>query len=474
MKKPNAIRSLPLIEKYLIQVSYNTLRKCKTAIQLILPAALVLMFSACSVTKKINRQADAILLKDSVIGSGHIGISLYEPATDKYWYNLNAAKYFTPASNTKLFSLYAGLKYLGDSLIAARYWTNENNLFILPAGDPTFLHPDFNKQPLLDLIDATRDTIFISLRDTIPPFGQGWAWDDFDQGYVAERSMLPVLGNQLWLSPKPVLTKNLPGNGLTDTTHFIAAQSLYIQPSFFTKDISYQKNAPYARKQYQNKFLVDSITRLTNIPFISNNGITQLEILGDITHKFFKTFKSELKPGEEYTVLKSQPTDSMLTPMMHNSDNFFAEQTLLMASNEQLGFMNDAAIIDTLLKKDLTDIPQKPGWVDGSGLSRYNLFTPQSFVYLLNKMKNEFGLERLKIILPTGGTGTLKNYYVADSNFIYAKTGSLTGCIALSGYLITRKNKLLIFSVLTNNFKGRATVVRRAVEKFISGVRRDY
>ncbi len=474
MKKPSAIRSLWLIQPRLIWVSYNTLRKPNNSFQLILPAVLILIFSACGVAKKINRQADAILLKDSVISSGHIGISIYEPATEKYWYNLNATKYFTPASNTKLFSLYAGLKYLGDSLIAARYWTHQNNLFIVPAGDPTFLHPDFNKQPLLDLFNAEKDTIFVSLKDTIPPYGQGWAWDDFDQGYVAERSMLPVFGNQLWLSPKPLLIKGLPGKGLSDTKHSIAAQSLYIQPAYFTEDILYQKNAPYARKQHENKFLVDSITGLTKIPFISNNGITQLEILGDITHQTFKSFTRDLKPSEEFKVLKSQPTDSMLTPMMHNSDNFFAEQTLLMVSNEKLGFMNDAAIIDTILKKDLADIPQKPGWVDGSGLSRYNLFTPQSFIYLLNKMKNEFGLERLKIILPTGGTGTLKNYYVTDSSFIYAKTGSLSGCIALSGYLITRKNKLLIFSVLTNNFKGRATAVRRAVEKFISGVRRDY
>ena len=286
--------------------------------------------------------------------------------------------------------------------------------------------------------------------------------------------MLPVFGNQLWISQKPVLTKNLSTNWLTNSIHFTAAQSLYIQPAYFAKDILYQKDAMYARKQNENKFFIDSINRLTNIPFISNNGITQLEILNDITHKSFKPFENKLKNYEGYKVLKSQPTDSMLTPMMHNSDNFFAEQTLLMASNEQLGYMNDEAIIDTLLKKDLKDIPQKPSWVDGSGLSRYNLFTPQSFIYLLNKMKNEFGLDRLKTILPTGGTGTLKNYYVTDSSFIYAKTGSLSGCIALSGYLITAKNKLLIFSVLTNNFKGRATTVRRAVEKFISGIRKDY
>ncbi len=72
-----------------------------------------------------------------------------------------------------------------------------------------------------------------------------------------------------------------------------------------------------------------------------------------------------------------------------------------------LGVMNDEKIIDTLLKTDLKDLPQKPRWVDGSGLSRYNLFTPKDFVFILNKMKNEFGIERIKIIFPTGGRGTL-------------------------------------------------------------------
>jgi len=164
----------------------------------------------------------------------------------------------------------------------------------------------------------------------------------------------------------------------------------------------------------------------------------------------------------------------MFKPMIYNSDNFFAEQTLLIASNEHLGFMNDEAIIDTLLKTDLKDIPQQPKWVDGSGLSRYNLFTPQSFVYLLNKMKTEFGLERMKRILPTGGQGTITNYYKTDSGYIFAKTGSLGNQSAFSGYLITRQNRLLIFSILNNNFQGKASLLRRAIEKFLKGIREKY
>jgi D-alanyl-D-alanine carboxypeptidase/D-alanyl-D-alanine-endopeptidase (penicillin-binding protein 4) len=159
---------------------------------------------------------------------------------------------------------------------------------------------------------------------------------------------------------------------------------------------------------------------------------------------------------------------------MYRSDNFFAEQTLLMSGARRLGVMDDERIIDTLLNTDLKDLPQRPQWVDGSGLSRYNLITPKDFVWLLNRMKNEFGMERMKSILPTGGAGTLSNYYKQDSGFIFAKTGSLSGVIALSGYLITEKNRLLIFSVLVNNHQGNAGAVRRDVEAFLQDIRKKY
>ena len=126
---------------------------------------------------------------------------------------------------------------------------------------------------------------------------------------------------------------------------------------------------------------------------------------------------------------------------------------------------SDSKIIDTILKTDFKDLPQAPRWADGSGLSRYNLFTPQSFVAILAKMEKEFGLQRLKEIFAAGNDGTLRNYYVSDSTFIWAKTGTLSGVVALSGYLLTKKDKLLLFSVLVNNHRASAVDVRRAVEQ---------
>jgi serine-type D-Ala-D-Ala carboxypeptidase/endopeptidase (penicillin-binding protein 4) len=80
----------------------------------------------------------------------------------------------------------------------------------------------------------------------------------------------------------------------------------------------------------------------------------------------------------------------------------------------------------------------------------------------------------MKIILPTGGEGTLSSYYKKDAGFIFAKTGTLSNNCAISGYLITKKGKLLIFSILANNYITGATPVRKAVEQFLQQLREKY
>ena len=162
------------------------------------------------------------------------------------------------------------------------------------------------------------------------------------------------------------------------------------------------------------------------------------------------------------------PTDTLFMLMMHRSDNFFAEQTLLMVSNALSGKMQSKAAINQVLSEDLNGIPQLPNWVDGSGLSRYNLCTPQSLIFLLDKLQQSFGLEKMKQLLPTGGEGTLENYYQKYAGRLFAKTGTLSNNTSLSGYVITNKNKLLIFSLLANNYSGKGTPVKQAFETFIS------
>jgi D-alanyl-D-alanine carboxypeptidase/D-alanyl-D-alanine-endopeptidase (penicillin-binding protein 4) len=166
----------------------------------------------------------------------------------------------------------------------------------------------------------------------------------------------------------------------------------------------------------------------------------------------------------------SQSTDSLLKIMMHRSDNFYAEQVLLMVGNQKTGVMNDAQAIDTLLKSDMKGMPHSPRWVDGSGLSRYNLMTPQDFIWILNKMKQEQSWNRIKTIFPTGNTGTLGGLYKGYEGKIFAKTGTLSNHVALSGFLITNQGKELIFSVMVNAHQTSASVIRKQIEQFLTTI----
>jgi D-alanyl-D-alanine carboxypeptidase/D-alanyl-D-alanine-endopeptidase (penicillin-binding protein 4) len=82
-------------------------------------------------------------------------------------------------------------------------------------------------------------------------------------------------------------------------------------------------------------------------------------------------------------------------------------------------------------------------------------------------MRVQFGMERIKGIFPQGDSGTLKNYYVGSNGKIYAKTGSMSGVLALSGFVYGKGNRLMIFSILVNNYNGSGANGRRAIERFV-------
>jgi serine-type D-Ala-D-Ala carboxypeptidase/endopeptidase (penicillin-binding protein 4) len=431
-----------------------------------------LFFSSCSTQKQIHRSASKLVLKTDVLKMAHVGISVYDPAEGKYLYNYNGDKYFVPASNVKIPTCYAAMKYLGDSLVGLRYDTSGYCITIQGTGDPTFLQPEYVNQPVFHFLNKqVKNLCYTELSYTAAEWGNGWSWNDYDQSYMAPRSPLPAYGNLVRFQ------KDTLARIAKDSADSIPSFNIRITPGYFKNAVQkgnvrwkYAKGFAVERSFSDNSFFIipDEHTTDTEVPF-TNTRTVITDLLADTLKKTvlpFGTVKKKLSG-----IIYSQPTDAVLRPMMHRSDNFYAEQFLLMVSNEYMGVMNDAQIIDTLLKTDFRDLPQKPRWVDGSGLSRYNLFTPQDLVTILGKMKNEFGMDRIKDIFATGGQGTISNYYKTDSGFIYAKTGTLSGVVALSGFLYTKKGRLLLFSTLVNNHNGSATAVRRAVEQFIRRLR---
>ncbi len=171
----------------------------------------------------------------------------------------------------------------------------------------------------------------------------------------------------------------------------------------------------------------------------------------------------------------SIPTDSALKVMMQESDNFIAEQLLLMCA----GAISDSLSTDIAIEYSkntlLNEMPDEPQWVDGSGLSRYNLFTPRSVVWLWERLLKDYGKERLLPLLATSGVnGTLKNYYKAEVPYIFGKTGTLSNNHSLSGYLITKSGRMLIFSLMNNNYPTQSYPIKKKMEKILWQVRENY
>lgn len=420
------------------------------------------LLMSCSASRQISKQANKVLLKSKELESAHVGITVYNPQDNSYLYNYQGDKFFIPASNTKLFTLYAGLKYLEDSIIAARVALQGGDVILQATGDPTFLHPDFKNQPLLKFLQQPKvKTISINTNFASKPYGRGWAWDDYQEGYMAERDPFPIYGNVARVIFNGDSIKTIP----------------YVLKELVVGTPVPGKRWNVNRELGGHFFTIDTISgtvaKEKEITMAMEGGRFATRYLADTLHKPV-TFEITPLTKDQSFPIYSQARDSLFKIMMHRSDNFFAEQTLLMSANERLGEMNDGKMIDTLLKDDLKDLPQKPKWVDGSGLSRYNLVSPQDFTWLLNKLKNDFDFEKLKLILPGANEGTLEGLYKGYEKHIYAKTGTLSNNVALSGYLITRKNKILIFSLQVNNHQASATAIRRLFEKFLTGIIERY
>ncbi|MEM9246544.1 MAG: D-alanyl-D-alanine carboxypeptidase/D-alanyl-D-alanine-endopeptidase, partial [Cyanobacteria bacterium P01_F01_bin.153] len=110
---------------------------------------------------------------------------------------------------------------------------------------------------------------------------------------------------------------------------------------------------------------------------------------------------------------------------------------------------------------------------DGSGLSRQNLVTPTALAQLLTGMWRSPETLAFRQSLPIAGeTGTLRNRFkdtILEGRLI-AKTGTLTGVSALSGYFPHSDRQWVAFSILVNHSNQPASVLRQAMDDLLVAI----
>lgn len=422
------------------------------------PILLLLVYACSPVSQSALRRTFAASEKEF---NDHIGFCLYDPVKKKTLAEYQSDRYFTPASNTKIFTFFSSLKILADS-IPAFYYTDEGDSLILwGSGDPGFLYKNtFDNGRTYNFLMASPRPIFLSTANfQTEPFGRGWAWDDYNYNYSPERSPLPIYGNIFSVQTKGRTLRITPPYFRPLVTQGDALDELELRREPWSNNTVFHPGA-------QNRQVT------IDVPFRVESALTT-RLLADTLHRPVGQVHKMLPVSRK--VFYATPADSLYKVLMQESDNFIAEQLLLICASVLSDTLKPEITIDYIKDTYLRDLADQPVWVDGSGLSRYNLFTPRSIVQLWQKIYVLVPRERLFPLLATGGkAGTIKNWYKGNTPYIFGKTGSLSNNHCLSGYIVTKKGNTLIFSFMNSNFAKPGNEIRGNMQRILNSIYEHY
>lgn len=413
---------------------------------------LLLSFSFCYGQSFLELRLKRQLRKIPALNEAFVGVSVSELETSKPLVSINETKYMTPASNTKLLT-YLGAIQNFDSLPSLFYSIkNDSVIQFKSSGYPLLFHPFYLDPKLTAFFKQDYNFEYVAPTVGPKPQGPGWSWDDYSYYYASERSVFPIYGNAVGITKANNEIKTLPsGFEFTSISDSLAPVALRV------------KNT--------NRFKINPLKLIEGDtlyrPFITSDSLF-VKLFGEALGKELTVNKAEDKAV--WTPLYTQGEEVLYKGLLQNSDNGIAEALLLMVAQKNSGVLLEQQAIDSLQKKWSQWTPDPFIWVDGSGVSRYNMFTPRSLVAVLKEIYKNSSWDQIIQRFPKGGvSGTLKAY---DVDQIYGKTGTLRHNHNLSGYLITKTGKTLVFSVMVNHFTSPTSEIRSGIGKVLSWLQR--
>ncbi|MCO8269190.1 D-alanyl-D-alanine carboxypeptidase/D-alanyl-D-alanine-endopeptidase [Actinoplanes sp. TRM 88003] len=431
-------------------------------------------------------QAIDDVLADPVLAGSQVGVVVADGRTGATLVDRGGSRRLLPASNTKLFTSAAALAVLGPghrfgteakafgvrrgaALTGDLYLRGEGDPALTPAGLDA-LARDVAASGLREVTGdlVADDTAFDSQR-----LGLEWAWDDEAFSGAAPVSALTVAPDNNYLagtanvkvSPSPVdrrparvsvfpNSKQLTVVNQAITAHGIAPVS--VTRGHGTNILTVTGAIPKGVPAVIEPVTVWDATALTADVFRQALRRHGVRVKGHIV-------TGRATPAEAVPLARhaGPPLRELMAPLLKLSNNGLAELLVKAIGRKSAGVGSWAAGINTIaaylarLGVDTTTMRQ----ADGSGLSRRNLVPPAAFARFLVAVRAEPWFATWHAALPVAGNpdrmigGTLRNRMrgtVAAGN-VRAKTGTLTGASALSGYVTTLDHRLLVFSAIVNN-----------------------
>lgn len=428
--------------------------------------------------KKLTRKINDAIKNLNV--TTNMGIKVVSLQSGKTLYSLNSNHLFTPASNNKLYTTSAALHYLSPQFkFPTTVWidstykdsTHVPRLVIVGGGDPDLYIAELEliAHKISDSIQYI-DTLIVdnTLFDNVH-FGPGWMWDEGSDWFFAHVNAMTYNDNCVDLSVTPGAIGEKPIVSLNPDTEYIEI----VNTAVTVEDTIDFMELEIERRWWENSNVIDISGELLKdadeevyYRNVENpalfTGIVLVNLLNQLNIKVRTAVVEGRKSSTMIPIYThySKPFSNSLTNFLETSDNLSGELYVKMIGHTVTGqqgnwdngmlaiktFLNDVVGIDTI----------KISMVDGSGLSRYNLTSPDQITQLLKYMysNHAYNAEFLSV-LPTGGwDGILKNRMIEieHESSIRAKTGSLSGISCLSGYAFTKSGEPLAFSIMMNGY----------------------
>jgi len=397
---------------------------------------------------------------------------------------------FVPASTTKLFTVYAGLKYLGnnfkyitsisaDNLVKGS--ASDGNIYIQFSGDPTLSYNDIKH--MLRHVGVKEIKGNLVINDSL--FGDhrtspgGFGWDDQPFCYAAPKSAIIIDGNcseaKMWPSKISGRKANL---------EIVNPSLLNISNNVDTVKPS-RKECPYKSRYIgDNSYEVygcmfQDIKRPVRLNFaLQDNRLMAKayfeKALKEIGMKISGriTFSNASGKNVLYTH-KSAPLRDVIVPLLHDSLNPDASSLFKYMGYKYTRQQGSDETGENMMNKFLRKSGLKNGvrLKDGSGESRYNLITPKALVLLLDKAyKSDVRDSFLSAIPQYGSKGTLR-YRSIDSRFrrdVRAKTGSMKNTSSLAGYYLPSHSQKYAFAIMINGHGLSPYRIREMEDKILN------
>ncbi len=389
--------------------------------------------------KKINRWVS----KNQNLEGSIVSIAIKELKKNKKIYGINLNTNMTPASNVKILTVLGSISF-GDSIPLLKYKVSSSNdtLRISPTGYPLTAHPKYIDKDLEKFIKPYKHIFYHKPKIELRKYGPAWAWDDYNYYFQAERSEMPIYGNVIQVFKK--------SNG-----------EIEIIPDNYKINLDFEQKEIIFREEVDNNYFINpSLIKMGDTlysPFITSRKNT-ISLLKDFLNTPVKFSEQELS---DYNTLNSSQVDKIYSAILKDSDNLISESLMANISlrlNDTISVDKGVELIQNRFNENVSN---QIKLYDGSGLSRYNLITSKALILSLEKIYQLIGLERIKNIFP-------KNYILKDKeDFVWGKTGTLRNNHNYSGYIITNKNKLYVFSIMINHYPVELEKIKEAIADFL-------